>query len=61
MKVFTIQECKSILKINDNTHRELTLEERRRLLHQYHWSNIIYRSGVGLESECDFYKIPKNI
>ena len=42
---------------------QLTLEERRELLHEFHWPRKMfptkkYSSGIGLVTECDYYKIP---
>lgn len=41
---------------------ELTLEERKYLLHEFHFPRSMYPNkeykGNGTESECDFYKIP---
>ena len=41
----------------------LTLDERRELLHEFHWPKAKFPNqkfvvGTGLKSECDFSKIP---
>jgi hypothetical protein len=41
----------------------LTLDERRKLLHEFHWPKSQFPKkkfvpGVGLKSECDYYKVP---
>lgn len=41
--------------------RKLSLEERKRLLHKFIWGDTKPYKGHGLESECDYYKIPKEI
>jgi hypothetical protein len=44
------------------TTRLLTLEERKKLLHEYHWPASTFPNkkykGNGTKRECDYYNIP---
>jgi hypothetical protein len=44
------------------TLRLLTLEERKKLLHEYHWPASMFPNkkykGNGTKRECDYYNIP---
>ena len=46
-----------------NMKIKLTLKERKKLLHEFHWPKILFPNkiykGYGTERECNYYNIPK--